>query len=54
MYSQPKAKFFKISGFVSHAKADDKFFYLSCPECRRKVVDDLGGYRCENCNKTFT
>lgn len=21
--------------------------------CRRKVVEDQGGYRCEHCNKTF-
>lgn len=25
---------------------------MSCPDCRRKVVDDIDGYRCENCNKT--
>jgi methionyl-tRNA synthetase len=54
MYSQPKAKFFKISGFVSHAKNDDKFYYQSCPDCRKKVSEDMGGYRCENCSKSFS
>ena len=54
MYAQPKAKFFKISGFVSHARSDDKYYYLSCPDCRRKVVDELEGFRCENCNKSFS
>lgn len=54
MYSQPKAKFFKISGFVSHAKADEKFYYLSCPDCRKKVADSFDGFRCENCNKSFS
>lgn len=52
--SQQKQKFFKINGFVSYMKHEDKFFYLSCQDCRRKVVDEVEGYRCENCNKTFT
>ena len=54
MYAQPKAKFFKINGYVSYVKSDDKFFYLGCTECRRKVVDEVDGFRCEHCNKTYT
>ena len=27
-------------------------FYLACPSCRKKVIDDGYGYRCENCDKT--
>lgn len=26
-------------------------FYNSCPDCRKKVVEETVGYRCENCNK---
>ena len=26
-------------------------FYLGCPECKKKVVEDIAGYRCESCNK---
>ena len=26
-------------------------FYLACPECRKKVIDDGRGYFCESCNK---
>jgi hypothetical protein len=49
---QNPVKFFKLSGYVSHIITDDKMFYLSCPDCRRKVIEDVTGYRCENCNKT--
>ena len=27
-------------------------FYLGCPVCKKKVVDDGQGYRCEKCMKT--
>lgn len=27
-------------------------YYISCPDCRRKVIDEGHGFRCENCNKT--
>ena len=30
---------------------DDKMYYLSCPDCKKKVVEETVGYRCENCNK---
>ena len=30
---------------------DRKMFYLACPKCKKKVVDDGRGYRCESCNK---
>lgn len=29
-------------------------FYLSCPECRKKISDDTAGYRCESCNKVYS
>ena len=25
-------------------------FYLACPECKRKVIEEMGGFRCEKCN----
>lgn len=30
---------------------DDKIYYLSCPDCRKKVIEEATGWRCENCNK---
>lgn len=33
---------------------EDRLFYNACPTCRKKVLDDLAGYRCENCNKALT
>lgn len=44
-------KFFKLSGYVSHIITDDKVFYLGCPDCRRKVIEEIAGFKCESCNK---
>jgi replication factor A1 len=33
---------------------DERMFYLGCPECRKKVIEEVAGYRCENCNKVQT
>jgi hypothetical protein len=30
---------------------DDKILYLSCPDCRKKVIPEDSLWRCENCNK---
>ena len=38
--------------FVPENPLERKMFYLACPVCRKKVVDDSMGYRCENCAKT--
>ena len=32
---------------------DRNMFYLACPACKKKVLDDGSGYRCESCNKTY-
>lgn len=26
-------------------------YYLGCPECKKKVLEENAGFRCENCNK---
>ena len=46
---------FYISGYVSFLRNDDKTFYLACPEesCKKKVIEESVGWRCENCNKTY-
>ena len=48
-------KYFYVSGFISSLKNDDKTFYLACPDdnCRKKVMEEAVGWRCENCNKTY-
>ena len=45
---------FFLNGYVSMIKNDDRIYYPACKNenCRRKVVEDNGGYRCENCGKT--
>ena len=30
---------------------DEKILYLSCPDCRKKVIEEDGNWRCENCDK---
>lgn len=50
-----KAHFYFLNGYVQRVRNDDKLFYPACPNdsCRRKVCEDAGGYRCENCAKTY-
>ena len=47
-------KFYKLQGFVNKVQNEDKCFYLACPDCKKKVLDDPFGYRCENCQKTVS
>ena len=30
-----------------------QMYYLACPSCKKKVVDDTTGYNCEKCQKVF-
>ena len=45
-----------MSGYVSHVRNDDKTFYLACPtdSCKKKVMEESTGWRCENCNRTYS
>jgi replication factor A1 len=51
-----KSHFFFLNGYVSKIKNDDRLFYPACKNdnCRKKVTEDHGGFRCETCNLTFT
>ena len=46
---------FTINGYVARIKNQDRVFYPACPndECRKKVIEENGVYRCENCGKTY-
>jgi len=47
-------KFFKLSGeCVMIVNVDGRqLYYTSCPECRKKVLEEEGGgFRCEACDK---
>mmetsp|Transcript_22973 Transcript_22973/g.17415 ORF Transcript_22973/g.17415 Transcript_22973/m.17415 type:complete len:108 (+) Transcript_22973:1237-1560(+) len=50
-FSQGQTLLFKIRGYIQSIKVDDKMIYKACPDCSRKVFDEMNGYRCENCNK---
>ena len=41
--------FFFLNGYVSSIKSDQRMFYEACNNCNKKVIEDTGGYRCENC-----
>lgn len=47
--------FYFLNGYVSRIKNDERIFYAACmsENCRRKVVEEAQGYRCEHCNKSF-
>lgn len=46
---------FTLNGYVSRIKNQDKIFYLACPNdnCRKKVMEEAGGYKCDNCSKIY-
>jgi hypothetical protein len=44
-----QTRFYKISGYVKMIFNDEKILYLSCPDCRKKVVEELGRWKCEHC-----
>ena len=46
-------EFFKINGYISKIMYDEMrtMYYLGCPDCKKKVMEENGGYKCENCNK---
>ena len=50
-----KTTVFYVSGYIHYLRNDDKTFYLACPEesCKKKVMEESVGWRCENCNKTY-
>ena len=51
----PQSQFFKLQGYIKHIYIDEKMIYLSCPVCRKKVIEDKPGFwRCESCNMTHT
>ena len=52
--SKSHTRFYKISGYVKMIFNDDKILYLSCPECRKKVIEEDGHWRCENCDKLYS
>jgi len=29
-------------------------YYLACPTCKKIVTDEPGGYRCENCQRSYS
>jgi len=48
--------YFKISGALTWFSGDEtrQYYYLACSSCKKKVVEEANGYRCENCQKSFS
>ena len=58
MMSGDNPAYFVISGIISMIFCGDEsnprpMFYLACQLCKKKVIDEATGYRCERCDKTF-
>lgn len=49
--------FTDTKAYIILMKNDERapMFYIACPneKCSKKVTEDMDGYRCENCNKSF-
>ena len=42
----------KVYGYVKFVLGggpDRPLYYLACQVCKKKVIDEQSGYRCENC-----
>ena len=53
-----KPAFFVIKGFVGVIFCGDEnnakpLFYMACPSCKKKVIDEGDKFNCERCNQTF-
>ena len=49
------ATFFKVSGYISRIMYDEQrmMYYLACPDCKKKVLEENAGFKCENCGKIY-
>lgn len=50
--SRDKNDYFSFRGTVVLIKADNAA-YPACPECKKKVMMEESGWRCEKCQKTY-
>jgi replication factor A1 len=50
-----KTLYFKSSGTLTWFSGDESkpYYYLACPSCKKKVVEEGRSYKCENCSKLF-
>jgi len=50
-----KSGWFKVDGYCTFFNNDDSkpMYYLACKTCKKKVLDEPSGYRCENCGKSY-
>jgi phage FluMu protein Com len=49
---------FKVSShstkiFIGDDANSKPQYYISCPECKKKVLEEGSMFRCENCNKSL-
>jgi Zn finger protein HypA/HybF involved in hydrogenase expression len=56
--SGTKAGFYMITGFIASILHGDEsnpktLFYLACPSCKKKVIDEYNSYKCERCDKVY-
>ncbi len=49
--TEKKTLYFKCIGTLTWFTGDETrpFYYLACPSCKKKVVEEANGFRCENC-----
>jgi len=48
------SQYYKISGHVSHIPFDEKMYYMACPQCRKKVIQEVDNrFKCEHCGKVY-
>ena len=57
LQSGEKAGYYTVNCYCSWVfvpeNAERQLFYLACPSCKKKVVDDEESFRCERCQKSY-
>ena len=45
---------FAVCGTIEYIRTDDKSCYPACPDCKKKMTEDMSnGWECDKCSKTF-
>ncbi len=50
-----KGDYVSVCGFVGRIayNGEKEMWYTACPACNKKVIENMGSWACEKCNKTF-
>lgn len=53
--NQGYSAYYRVNGVINYIPYNEmrQIFYLSCVECKKKVMEEEHGYQCYNCSKHY-